>query len=529
MDASRRKAILNAYLRHSRRFDEIAASPFRASGLFRHIETAAPKAGREAALLRHESGRLSARQQDVLLLIAGGLSNKEIGAKLGIKSQTVKTHVEDVLHRLDARNRAHAVFSAYRHGLLDTNTAFPTQPPPPVALPDAPATTPLAGRTLAAPPRHVKNRRPGDAARDVPAQARKPQASSPARSRERAAVKATRLADRPIIVAGSVPGYGPIFNAGAIHLDGSYHLFARAIRDGYRRNPKTGLHEPRFLDYISDVLIFTSSDGLDYRFQKPLHESSSDAVYEDPRIQVVMSGGEPHFLLSHTNVDACATGTPWRAAISELSYDGSAFTLGRELLVGPEHVPNKDVVLCNLNDGRIALIQRLDQQGSATQSIQLATFDTLEDLWEPTPDHWRRYTTTFGEHVILTPSPGAAGIGAGAPPLRLDGDLVFFYHERDDANIYTTRAALLDADTGCLRSTLPYPILTPELPWELRGDVDNVVFVQGAQLRDDGTIYLTYGAADRHVGAATVDERSLLAALRAAEAHSGPAVSAAAA
>ena len=44
--------------------------------------------------------------------------------------------------------------------------------------------------------------------------------------------------------------------------------------------------------------------------------------------------------------------------------------------------------------------------------------------------------------------------------------------------------------------------MRPELAWERNGDVDNVVFVQGAVPRPDGTIYLTYGAADRCVGAA---------------------------
>jgi predicted GH43/DUF377 family glycosyl hydrolase len=55
--------------------------------------------------------------------------------------------------------------------------------------------------------------------------------------------------------------------------------------------------------------------------------------------------------------------------------------------------------------------------------------------------------------------------------------------------------------------------MAPELHWEREGDVDNVVFVQGAHRRDDGSIYLTYGAADRCVGAAIVDEAELLAAL----------------
>ena len=58
--------------------------------------------------------------------------------------------------------------------------------------------------------------------------------------------------------------------------------------------------------------------------------------------------------------------------------------------------------------------------------------------------------------------------------------------------------------------------MRPELPWERQGDVDNVVFVQGAVAQADGTIYLTYGAADRCVGAATVETSALLERLRAA-------------
>ena len=55
-----------------------------------------------------------------------------------------------------------------------------------------------------------------------------------------------------------------------------------------------------------------------------------------------------------------------------------------------------------------------------------------------------------------------------------------------------------------------------ELPWKCAGDADNVIFVQGAVPRPDGTIYLTYGAADRCVGAASVTTAEILGALRAA-------------
>ena len=58
--------------------------------------------------------------------------------------------------------------------------------------------------------------------------------------------------------------------------------------------------------------------------------------------------------------------------------------------------------------------------------------------------------------------------------------------------------------------------MRPEVEWERIGDVDNVVFVQGAVAQEDGMIYLTYGAADRCVGAACVRTAEVLTALRAA-------------
>ena len=95
-----------------------------------------------------------------------------------------------------------------------------------------------------------------------------------------------------------------------------------------------------------------------------------------------------------------------------------------------------------------------------------------------------------------------------------EGFLLFFHERRADGS-YTMNLALLDPSTGEALSRLPSAILEPELEWERRGDVDNVVFVQGAH-RDGDHLYLTYGAADRYVGAATASVAHLLDALAAA-------------
>jgi DNA-binding NarL/FixJ family response regulator len=62
---------------------------------------------------------LTAREIDVLRLIAAGNANKEIAAQLSLTEETVKGHVKNILAKLDANDRTHAVTIGLKRGIIE--------------------------------------------------------------------------------------------------------------------------------------------------------------------------------------------------------------------------------------------------------------------------------------------------------------------------------------------------------------------------------------------------------------------------
>ncbi|MDE3132764.1 MAG: response regulator transcription factor [Acidobacteriota bacterium] len=99
----------------------IAAATARYAGSGPAPASQGPEAGGQArppaSLPTTLPDQLTPREAEVLSLIARGLSNREIAGELYVSEATVKTHINHLFSKIDARDRAQAVHYAYTHGL----------------------------------------------------------------------------------------------------------------------------------------------------------------------------------------------------------------------------------------------------------------------------------------------------------------------------------------------------------------------------------------------------------------------------
>jgi DNA-binding NarL/FixJ family response regulator len=75
-----------------------------------------------ARAARRPAAEITGREREVLTLLAGGMSNKQIARRLGISEKTVKGHLTSIFQRIGVADRTQAALWAERHGLLKTRS-----------------------------------------------------------------------------------------------------------------------------------------------------------------------------------------------------------------------------------------------------------------------------------------------------------------------------------------------------------------------------------------------------------------------
>jgi beta-1,2-mannobiose phosphorylase / 1,2-beta-oligomannan phosphorylase len=170
-------------------------------------------------------------------------------------------------------------------------------------------------------------------------------------------------------------------------------------------------------------------------------------------------------------------------------------------------VSNKDVVFFPRRiNGKLYFLQRIKPD------VQIVAVSELEEL---TTDFWQNYFLCHDNNIVLHTERNfeISYLGGGCPPIETAAGWILIYHgvhDGVDGYVYSACAALLDIENPQkVIATLPHELFKPEMPWELKGEVNNVVFPTGAVVIDD-LIYIYYGAADQRIGCATVSLSALL-------------------
>ena len=317
-----------------------------------------------------------------------------------------------------------------------------------------------------------------------------------------------------------------VLNPAVIREGDSVHLFYRAVKKGNHSS----------IGYCRLDGPLTIAERWDKPFMVPEFEYELHGV-EDPRIVKI----DDIYYMTYTGYD----GTNARGALATskdlmhfkkqglivppITFARFIFLLKSEggvnekyyhdnKFYNPHADPEKRVMLWDKNvvffprriKGNLVFLHRI------RPGIQIVSVKSLKDL---TKEFWKNYFLKLQDHIVLDPvfAHESSYIGSGCPPIETEHGWLLIYHgaeETDRGIVYSAcAAALLDLNNPArVIARLPYALFSPEYEWELKGDVNNVVFPTGTALFGD-TLFIYYGAADSRIACASLSLSALLAEL----------------
>ena len=283
------------------------------------------------------------------------------------------------------------------------------------------------------------------------------------------------------------------FNPAALDIDGSVHILYRAMDEantsyvGYARS-SDGIH--------IDERLATPCYAPRADFEMKKSHPTGNSGCEDPRTVVI----DGRIYMTYTAYDGVV---PPRGAVTSISVeDFLAKRFDRwemPYLVTPDNMDDKDLALLPEKvDGQFLLYHRINGRICADMLPELAEGKRVSkciEIFGPREGMW-----------------DAAKVGIAGPPIKVEGGWLFLYHGVSRRGRYRVGAALLDASGTTVLARSADPLFEPKEPYEIEGEVNQVVFPCGAIVRAD-TLFMYYGGGDRVVGVATASFSRIVKAL----------------
>ncbi len=325
-----------------------------------------------------------------------------------------------------------------------------------------------------------------------------------------------------------------VLNPATIRDGDNIHLFYRAVREGNFSS----------IGYCRLDGPLTIAERYDKPVMVPEFDYESHGV-EDPRIVKI----DDTYYMTYTGYDgtnargALATSKDLKhfkkqgVIVPPITYAEFVFRVESAGKVNEKYYtnhkfyyqesdPEKKMLLWDKNvmffprriNGNLVFLHRI------RPGIQVTSVKSLKNL---TKEFWEDYITNLQDHIVIDPVyvHEMNYIGGGCPPIETEHGWLLIYHgveETERGLVYSAcAAALLDLDNPVKEiARLPYALFSPELEWELKGDVNNVVFPTGTALFGD-TLFIYYGAADSHIACASLSISALLTELLSYKTNNG--------
>ena len=298
---------------------------------------------------------------------------------------------------------------------------------------------------------------------------------------------------------------GAVFNCGVtITENREIVMLFRAVPSGYRKNASGN----GYTNYVSSIGCAVSRDGYSFSIDEkavitPQAEWDRYGC-EDPRITRFADKGKETFLIIYTALSSPAFSTKGDRVALATTENFKTYTRHGVIIPG---LNDKDAVFFPERiNGKIALLHRIPPD------IQIVYFEDMEEIIKADGNFWSQYSESLEDHTILKRECiwESKKIGAGPPPVKTEEGWLLIYHGVDKDYVYRTGVALLDLeDPARVIARSSYPILEPKVDYEKHGDVNNVVFPEGAIVLDN-TLFVYYGAADKICALATVKVDDIL-------------------
>jgi beta-1,4-mannooligosaccharide/beta-1,4-mannosyl-N-acetylglucosamine phosphorylase len=285
-----------------------------------------------------------------------------------------------------------------------------------------------------------------------------------------------RFSENPIIDRYHIPTSNSIFNSAVVPFEGGFAGVFRCDNRAVQMNIFAGF----------------SKDGINWeinhepiQFKAGNTDMIESAYKYDPRVTKI---GDTYWITWCNGYHGPTIGIGYTYDFKEFFQCENAFLpFNRNGVLFPEKI-----------NGKYAMLSRPSDNGHTP----------FGDIWlsySPDMRYWGEHRHVMGPTPFEYSAWQCTKVGAGAVPIRTEVGWLLFYHgviTTCNGYRYAMGSALLDLEdpSKVLYRTQPY-LLGPAAPYELAGDVPNVVFPCAA-LHDGDRVAVYYGAADTVVGLA---------------------------